>query len=138
MLARALGSIFVLAAVASTAFAQPKPTKDKIKATLLCGVVKDGKVATVVPTKDKRKLADPISCAIPLDQDSKKGETWNVHLFVEDGEPDGHPGHDGEISRTGKDAHDFEAVLVPGTDGNRQDYWSCQMFAIRAMISNDT
>jgi len=124
-------------AVAGTSNADAKPAKSKIKAKILCGVVKDGKVATVVPTKDKRKLADPISCAVHLDQDSKAGETWNVHVFVEDGDPESHPAHDGPISRTGKVATDFETVLQPSSDANRQDFWPCRQFQIRAMISNE-
>jgi hypothetical protein len=40
---------------------------DKPKAQMLCGVVANGKVETVVPTKDNRKLDKPISCAIHVE-----------------------------------------------------------------------
>ena len=123
---------------APVAHAQPGGAwKNKIKATILCGVVENGKVVTVVPTKDKRRLASPISCAVHLDQNSRSDEAWTVHVFVEDGDPESHPAHDGTIVRTGKDAQDFETKLVPSTTAAKQDFQPCQTFSIRAMISND-
>ena len=133
-----LSSLLLLLLVAPAALAQPrKPWKNQIKATLLCGVIESGKVITTVPSMDKRKLASPISCAVHLEQNSRASETWSVHLFVEDGDPESHPAHDGSISRTGSAAQDFETQLVPSTDAARQDFWPCRDFAIRAMISND-
>ena len=133
-----LSPLLALLLVAPHALAQPrKAWKNLIKATLLCGVVENGKVVTVVPTRDKRKLASPISCAVHLEQTSRAGETWSVHVFVDDGDPESHPAHDGTISRTAAAAEDFETQLVPSTDAARQDFWPCRDFAIRAMISND-
>ncbi len=129
-------SLVLTLTLVSSAGAQPKPLKNQIKAQVLCGVVKDGKVATVVPTKDKRKLSDPIRCAVHLDQDSKSGESWTAKVFVEDGSPESHPSHDGELSRTGTDAKDFELTLEPATDTNRKDFTPCAAFTIRAMIDN--
>jgi len=99
---------------------------DPVKAKILCGVIKNGKVVTVVPTSDGRKLDDPISCAVHLD----KGGGSDMTAYVWAGS-DGTK-HKGAIS-TGTD---FEVSLEPVHNVAMDQYAPCTNFTIFADITS--
>jgi len=108
-------SLLVLVAAAHLAEA------GKVKAQVLCGVIVDNKVETVIPAPDKRKLDKPISCAVHLDAGFDVADL-NAMLFTD---RDSAMKHSGPI---GKDA-DFEKVLAVD-----DDFAACSDFTITARV----
>ena len=104
--------------------AGPVAYAGKVSAQVLCGVIADGKVAVVVPTPDKRKLDQPISCAIHVDG-APAGTTLIAKMFTS---AEGAMKHAGPITPD----KDFEQVLQAA-----DDYLSCSDFVITARVTND-
>lgn len=89
-------------------------------AEALCGVIVDGKVETVVPAPDHRKLDKPISCAIQV----KSGSADAASISVLVGGTEGASSFD--VLAKGQD---HEATLAPGSD-----YPTCKDFVIVARL----
>lgn len=96
---------------------------DKPTAEALCGVITDGKVETVVPTPDKRKLDKVIACAIHVKTGA--AEAASISVLV-----DGKEGASSfDVLPKGED---HEATLSPGSD-----YPTCKDFVIVARLYKD-
>jgi hypothetical protein len=99
---------------------------DTVKAQILCGIIKKGKVVTTIPTSDGRKLDDPISCAVHVDQGS--GDLMAYVWAGEDGDK-----HKGAISS----GNDLEVSLEPVHNVAMSQYAPCTNFTIYADIARD-
>lgn len=114
-----------IAALAAVLGVAAPADADTVKAQILCGVIKNGKVVTVVPTSDGRKLDDPIRCAVHLDQGSGNDLTARVWAGSDGSK------QKGSIS-TGTD---FEASLEPVHNVAMDQYAPCTNFTIFAEVA---
>jgi hypothetical protein len=98
---------------------------DKPRAQVLCGVIANGKVETVVPTKDNRKLDKTISCAVHVEAGGV--DHAGISLIMDGKEGMQHY----DVVDVGTD---FETTLDPDQEGG---FPTCKDFTIVARIYKD-
>ena len=114
----------------------------RVKASVLCGTLTDGKVTGVVPRPKHPKLTEPVGCALHLEDVGDDTYMANIHTVRYVVDPA--TGKKSKVTTSGSTddvgaTKDLELVMTPGqADGNGEiDFAPCEDFDVVASVSDD-